>query len=520
MRQGAPVLYTRQVAFSCDKNSTAKKISVFDTTLRDGEQTPGVSFTTADKIVIAHQLSDIGVSVIEAGFPASSEEEYTTVQAIAAEGLDSVVCGLARSVKGDVDRCIDAGVDMVHVFIPTSEVQRTHTIRKTHEQVVEITGDIVRYARDHADKVLFSAMDATRTGIPELIEVYETAVSAGATAINVPDTVGVATPTSMKALISALRERIPVTIDVHCHNDFGMATANTISAVEAGADQVQVTVNGIGERAGNADLACTTMIIESIFGYTTGIVTDRLVETSRMVSRFSGLMVPPNWPVTGEYAFSHESGIHSQGVLEHSSTFEPGIMTPEMVGHRRRLKLGKHVGRHAVRDMLGQVHITPDESQMDEIIARVKQIAAKGKKITENDLYEIAETITGCSGTGRYIDLVDIAIMTGNHMIPTATVRARVGGEEHVCCSTGNGPVDAAIRAMVGTVPRAAVLKEFNISAISEGSDAIAHVSLVVEDDKGRLFDAASSGDDIVMASAEAMANALNMVYRNGTNNR
>lgn len=512
--------YTRQVAFSCDKNSTTKKISVFDTTLRDGEQTPGVSFTTADKIEIARQLSAIGVSVIEAGFPASSAEEFATVRDIASEGLESVVCGLARSVTGDVDRCIDAGVGMVHVFIPTSEVQRTHTIRKTHDEVVAITGDIVRYARDHIGEVIFSAMDATRTPLPGLIEVYEAAVEAGATAINVPDTVGVATPTSMKALIAALRERIHCTIDVHCHNDFGMATANTISAVEAGADQVQVTVNGIGERAGNADLACTTMIIESIFGYTTGIVTERLVETSRMVSRFSGLVVPPNWPVTGDHAFSHESGIHSQGVLAHSSTFEPGIMTPEMVGHRRRLKLGKHVGRHAIRDMLGLVRITPDESQMDDIVAKVKQIASKGKKITENDLYEIAETVTGSQVAVRHIDLVDIGIMTGNHIIPTATVRARIDGVEQVCCSTGNGPVDAAIRAMIGTVPWHPVLKEFNVSAISEGSDAIAHVSLVVEDEKGRLFDAAASGDDIVLASAEAMVNALNMVYRNGTDNR
>lgn len=237
-----------------------------------------------------------------------------------------------------------------------------------------------------------------------------------------------------------------------------------------------------------------------------------------MVSRFSGIMVPPTYPVVGEHAFSHESGIHAQGVLEHAGTFEPGIMTPEMVGHRRRLKLGKHVGRHAIREILSQVHIVPDDTQMDEIIARVKQIAARGRRITEHDLYEIAETVIGSSSTIRYIDLVDIAIMTGNHMIPTATVRARVNGIEQVCCSTGNGPVDAAIRALIGTVPKTATLKEFNISAISEGSDALGQVTLVVEDEKGRIFDAAASGDDIVLASVEAMANALNMVYRNGTN--
>lgn len=508
----------RQVAFSSDKQSR-RRITVFDTTLRDGEQTPGVSFTLSDKIEIAHQLSGIGVHVIEAGFPASSADEFATVKSIAAEGLDAIVCGLARSVKADVDRCIDAGVDMVHVFIPTSEVQRKHTIRKSHEEVVNTTGEIVRYARDHADKVLFSAMDATRTGILELTEVFSEAVGAGATAINVPDTVGIATPTSMQEMIRALRPKIPVTIDVHCHNDFGMATANTISAVEAGADQVQVTVNGIGERAGNADLACTVMIIESIFGFDTGIATERLVETSRMISRFSGIMVPPTYPVTGEFAFSHESGIHSQGVIENASTFEPGIMTPEMVGHRRRLKLGKHVGRHAVREMLNQAHIKVDDTQVDEIISRIKQISSKGKKVTEHDLYEIAETVTGTSAGGRYIELVDIAIMTGNHMIPTATVRARIDGVEEICSRTGNGAVDAAINALIGTIPKPAILKEFNISAISEGSDAIGHVTLVVEDEKGRLFDAAASGDDVVLASTEAMINALNMVYRNGRNN-
>jgi 2-isopropylmalate synthase len=508
----------RQVAFSSDKQSR-RRITVFDTTLRDGEQTPGVSFPLSDKIEIAHQLSGIGVHVIEAGFPASSADEFATVKSIAAEGLDAIVCGLARSVKADVDRCIDAGVDMVHVFIPTSEVQRKHTIRKSHEEVVNTTGEIVRYARDHADKVLFSAMDATRTGIPELTEVFLEAVGAGATAINVPDTVGIATPTSMQEMIRALRPKIPVTIDVHCHNDFGMATANTISAVEAGADQVQVTVNGIGERAGNADLACTVMTIESIFGFDTGIATERLVETSRMISRFSGIMVPPTYPVTGEFAFSHESGIHSQGVIENASTFEPGIMTPEMVGHRRRLKLGKHVGRHAVREMLNQAHIKADDTQVDEIISRIKQISSKGKKVTEHDLYEIAETVTGTSAGGRYIELVDIAIMTGNHMIPTATVRARIDGVEEICSRTGNGAVDAAIKALIGTIPKPATLKEFNISAISEGSDAIGHVTLVVEDEKGRLFDAAASGDDVVLASTEAMINALNMVYRNGRNN-
>lgn len=461
----------------------------------------------------------MGVSIIEGGFPSSSREEFETVRTIAGLGLDATICGLSRSLKNDVDACIDAGVGMVHVFIPTSEVQRENTIKKTHEEVLDITAEIIGYARSHIDQVLFSAMDATRTKPIELVEVFRTAVDAGATAINVPDTVGVATPSSMRALIEMLRQEINCTIDVHCHNDFGMAVANTVTAVEAGANQVQVTVNGIGERAGNADIAGTVMAIESILKMNTGIKTQKLVETSKMVSRFSGISVPPTQQVVGENAFSHESGIHSHGVIANSSTFEPGIMTPEMVGHRRRLKLGKHVGKHAVREMLTLVHIEPNDRQLDEIIKKIKQISAKGKKVMENDLYEIAASITGTEFTAEVILLKDIGIMTGNHIIPTATVRAIVNGEEKVCSRTGDGPVDAALRAIMGIAPTDVNLKDFSISAISGGTDAIGHVTITVEDEKGRLYDAGASGEDIIIASAEAMTNSINMVYRYGSNN-
>ena len=504
----------RQVAFFGDSNRIKNRVTVFDTTLRDGEQTPGVSFTRDEKVTIAQQLSAIGVHAIEAGFPASSADEKAFVRDIASEGLESNICGLARATQADVEACADCGVDIIHVFIPTSVVQRVHTIRKTHEEVVDITRAIVRFARDHTDQVMFSAMDATRTGMDELTEVYRAAVDAGATILNVPDTVGVASPSSMKALISTLADTIPCPLDVHCHNDFGMAVANTISAVEGGASQVQVTVNGIGERAGNADIAQTVMALESIYGIRTGISTERLVETSRMVSRFSGISVGPTHPVVGENAFAHESGIHSQGVLEETSTFEPGIMTPEMVGHRRRLKLGKHVGRHAVSQMLSDARIIATESELDAIVARVKEISNRGRKVTENDLFEIAETIVGEAGIEKTIVLNDITVINGNHVLATATVRASVQGEETVCCRIGNGPVDAAMKAVVGIVPEKLVLKEFSISAISGGSDAIGHVSIAVEDSKGRVYDAGASSDDIVLASAEAMINALNLVYR------
>ena len=247
-----------------------------------------------------------------------------------------MICGLARSVKADVDTCLDCNVDMVHVFIPTSDIQRENTINKSRKEVLEITADIIGHIRKHSDLCMFSAMDATRTDWDYLIEVFQTAADAGATIINVPDTVGVISPSAMKTLITRINKEVRCPIDVHCHNDFGLAVANTIAAVEAGASQVQVTVNGLGERAGNADLAQTVMIMESIYRIKTGIKKARLVETSRLVSRFSGIGIPPTQPVVGENVFSHESGIHSHGVLKNSATFEPGIMTPEMVGHRRQ----------------------------------------------------------------------------------------------------------------------------------------------------------------------------------------
>jgi 2-isopropylmalate synthase len=503
----------RGIVFFTDSHAH-EEVTVFDTTLRDGEQTPGIAFTFEQKLEIARQLSAIGVHVIEAGFPASSRAEIETVSAIKKLGLEARICGLARSVKTDVDACLDCDVDMVHVFIPTSDIQRIHTINKSREEVLEITDDIIHYIREHTSQCMFSAMDATRTDWDYLIEVFRTAAHAGATIINVPDTVGIISPSGMKTLVSRIAREVDCPIDVHCHNDFGLAVANTIAAVEAGASQVQVTVNGLGERAGNADLAQTVMIMESMYRITTGIRKERLVETSRLISRFSGIGIPPTQPVVGENVFSHESGIHSHGVIKNSATFEPGIMTPEMVGHRRRLTLGKHVGRHAVRQMLTDVHVEPNDAQLDIIVEKVKTIASKGKRVTDADLYEIAESVMGIELNHKMFDLQDIAIMTGNHMIPTASVKAMVQGKEHIFSSVGNGPVDAALNAIFGIVPARVQLKEFNIEAIAGGSDAMCHVTIAVEDEHGHIFDASGSGDDIVLASVEALVNAINLTSR------
>jgi 2-isopropylmalate synthase len=275
-----------------------------------------------------------------------------------------------------------------------------------------------------------------------------------------------------------------------------------------------VTVNGLGERAGNADLSQTVMIMEAIYGIKTGIRKERLVETSRLISRFSGFGIPPTQPVVGENVFSHESGIHSHGVIKNSATFEPGIMTPEMVGHRRRLTLGKHVGRHAVNQMLSDVRINPSDAELDVIVEKVKAIANKGKRVTDADLYEIADSVMGLELNHKMFELEDIAIMTGNHVIPTASVKAKVNGKEHVFSSTGNGPVDAALNAILGMTPARLALKEFNIEAISGGSDAMCHVTIAVEDEHGKIFDASGSGDDIVLSSVEALVNAINLINR------
>ena len=503
----------RGIAFFTDSYAR-EEVTIFDTTLRDGEQTPGISFNFEQKLEIARQLSSIGVHIIEAGFPASSIAEKETVAAIKKLDLEANICGLARSVKADVDACLDCDMDMVHVFIPTSDIQRENTINKTREEVLKITDEIIRYVRGHVNLCMFSPMDATRTDGDYLIEVCQTAANAGATIINIPDTVGVISPSGMKTLISRIARNVDCPLDVHCHNDFGLAVANTIAAVEAGASQVQVTINGLGERAGNADLAQTVMILESIYRIKTGIKKERLVETSRLVSRFSGISIPPTQPVVGENVFSHESGIHSHGVIKCTDTFEPGIMTPEMVGHRRRLTLGKHVGRHAVRQMLNDTHINPSDAQLDMIVEKVKAIANRGKRVTDADLYEIAESMMGIELNHKIFDLQDIAIMTGNHMIPTASVKAKVNNKEHVFSAVGNGPVDAALNAILGIVPARIQLKEFNIQAISGGSDAMCHVTIAVEDENGHIFDASGSGDDIVLASVEALVNAINLINR------
>ncbi len=455
----------------------------------------------------------MGVDIIEAGFPMSSEGEKASVKRIADAGLDLKVCGLARVIKSDIDACLDCNVAMVHTFVSTSDVQRISTIKKSRDEVYKMAIDAVEYIKEHGAECMFSAMDATRTDVDYLIKIYKGVEKAGCDIINVPDTVGVSVPSATYKLIGEIASNVKIPIDVHCHNDFGLAVANSLSAVEAGASQVQVTINGLGERAGNADLAETVMGLHSLYGAKTNIKTQHIVETSHLVERFTGVKMPPTMPIVGENAFAHESGIHTHGVLVRTDTFEPGVMTPEMVGHKRRIVLGKHTGKHAVKQALENAGLHPNDNQLNEILRRIKDIGDKGKRVTDADLSAIAEMIMGMPKGEQAIVLKEVSVMTGNVITPTATVKAIVKGKERLGASTGVGPVDAALNTVTSILGDYKVkLRDFRIDAISGGSDALAEVIIGVEDEKGRVVSARATNEDIVMASVEALVAAINQL--------
>lgn len=491
-----------------------KKITIFDTTLRDGEQTPGVSLTNDQKLKIARQLDKLGIDVLEAGFPISSDGDKQSVKAIANEGLGLDVCGLARVLTKDLDACLDTDVNMIHTFVSTSDIQRIHTIKKSKEEVLTMAVDAVQYIKDHGVKCMFSAMDATRTDLDYLTQIYKAVEGAGCDIINVPDTVGIMSPSRMYQLVGAVSKEVKIPIDVHCHNDFGIAVANSLMAVEAGASQVQVTVNGIGERAGNANIAEVVMCLQSIYGAKTNINTEYLLETSKMVEKYTGIHIPPNTPIVGENAFAHESGIHTHGVLTKADTFEPGIMTPEMVGHKRRIVLGKHAGKHAVQKSLDDAGIQTTEEQLDEIVRRIKAIADKGKRICDADLHAVASDVLGRNLGSETIKLKELSVMTSNLTTPTAVVRAIVGDEEAVASNIGTGPVDAAVKAVQQMIAGYTKVKirDFRIEAITGGADALAEVTIGVEDEDGRMVTAHAASTDIVTASVDALVTAINIL--------
>ncbi len=497
-----------------DELNLPERVKVFDTTLRDGEQTPGVSFTPDQKIRIARQLDELGVDVIEAGFPIVSEGEDTSVKDIAEEGLDAEVCALARTSKSDVEAALDCNVDSLHIFIATSDLHLEKKLEMTQEEVLQNAVEAVQYAKDQGMPVEFSAEDATRTSLGFLKEIYRGVEEAGADQINIPDTVGTAVPAAMRSLTEEIGDVVDIPISIHCHNDFGLASFNSVAAVEAGAEQVHVAVNGLGERAGNASLEEIVMILNSLYDVKLGINTKSIVKTSNLLERITGINVPPNKAIVGDNAFAHEAGIHVHGILESAGTYE--VLSPEMVGHHRRLTLGKHAGKKSVKNQLEEMEIEFTDEQLDDITTRLKELGDKGKTVTDADLRAIAESVIGAlPHEEEAVVLEEATVTTGSTVTPTSSVRLTLQGEERVGSATGVGPVDAAINALRSILNETAELslKEYHLDAITGGSDALADVTVKLEDKDNNLYIAKGVRDDVVLASVEAMVNGINRYF-------
>ncbi|MEK6973413.1 MAG: 2-isopropylmalate synthase [archaeon] len=491
-------------------------VFVFDTTLRDGEQTPGVSLSGAEKMHIAEQLDKLGVAVIEAGFPINSNPEKEIVKQIAAAGFKSKICALSRVVENDIDACIDCDIDIIHTFISTSDIHIKYQMDTTREEVKERAIKAVSYIKNQGFECLFSPMDATRTDLTYLIEVCEAVSQAGADRINIPDTVGVMNPQAMKYLVSKLKSSLKVPIEVHCHNDFGLAVANSLAGVEAGASYVQVTVNGLGERAGNASLEQTVMGLESLYNIKTGIKTEMLTETSKLVERFTFINMPPNTPLVGKNAFTHESGIHAAAVLKSNMTFEP--IVAESVGQRSRLVMGKHTGKHAVEDTLKGLGYSANEKQVEQITVRIKDLAEKKKKIFEEDLAAIADEVIGnFSNVKDRVILEEFNVFTSNKLKSVSSVILSVDGIKKIGVSSGVGSVDAATKAILSAVPLDMSLKEYNLKAVSGGTDSLANVLIRIADKQKNEYQAEAVHEDIVLASINALIKGMNKIMANNS---
>ncbi|MFQ6134403.1 MAG: 2-isopropylmalate synthase [Nitrososphaerales archaeon] len=489
------------------------RILIFDTTLRDGEQTPGVSLTPENKLQIARQLDRLGVDIIEAGFPITSKGEIEAVKMIAKEGLKAEICGLARTSRKDLDAALDCGVDSVHTFIATSDLHLEHKLKMTREQALEKAVEAVEHCKSHGVVVEFSAEDATRSEPAYMKEVFKAVCKAGADRIDIPDTVGVITPEKMFQLVSDVKTVVDVPISLHCHNDFGLAVANTLAGIDAGAKTAHVAVNGLGERAGNASLEEFVMALYCLHRRKTNINTKLIYETSRLVSRITGIAIQPNKAIVGENAFGHESGIHTHGVLTMPLTYEP--MEPKLVGRRRWIQAGKHAGGHGIAAQLKELGIDVSRDQLRAIVERVKELGDKGKRLSESDLSALARAVIGqISPEEKVVSLQDFSVMTGVRMVPTASVRVLIGEKSYVASDTGVGPVDSAMKAIQKATDSFGEirLKEYRLEAITGGSDALAEVRIKVEDAKGVSASASAAGEDIVVASVEAMLDGINKV--------
>jgi 2-isopropylmalate synthase len=500
---------------------TPNRVLIFDTTLRDGEQSPGATMNLSEKLELAQALRDLGVDVIEAGFPAASPGEFSAVRAVARAVGGAIVCGLARCDHGDIDKAWEALRDAerkrIHVFLATSPIHREHKLKMSREQVVRAAVDAVARARGYCEDVEFSAEDASRTELDFLTEVVERVVEAGATTVNIPDTVGYAVPEQYAAIIRHLRHKVRgierAVLSVHCHDDLGLSVANSLAAVGAGARQVECTINGIGERAGNCALEEVVMALHTrgdFFQASTGVSTRRLYPTSRLVSNITGLPVQRNKAVIGQNAFAHEAGIHQHGVLMHASTYE--IMRPEDVGMAKSdLVLGKHSGRHALRERVKELGYYLEEAQLQKVFDDFKVLAEKKKDIFDADIESLIEGTIHQDAVGPWA-IVAVQTSAGTGTLPTAAVCLQHSdGRKVQEAACGDGPIDAVLKAMERIAEVDVRLLDYQVRSVSHGMDAQGEVSVQVEH-QGRVHRGRAASTDIVEASARAFLAALNRI--------
>ncbi|MGC1930647.1 MAG: 2-isopropylmalate synthase [Candidatus Nitrosopolaris sp.] len=485
---------------------------IFDTTLRDGEQTPGVSITPEQKVQIAIKLDELGIDVIEAGFPVVSHGETIAIKNITKQGLKAEICGLARAVKSDIDAIINCDLTYVHTFIATSDIHMQFKLRMNRQQVLEKAVWAVEYAKKHGIQVEFSAEDATRSDRAFLNQVFRAVASVGVDRLDIPDTVGYATPQYIEELVKDVQTNIGLPISMHCHDDFGLAVANSISGINAGADCAHVTINGLGERAGNASLEEFVMALQCLYGMKHNVKTELLYETSKFISNTMGIIVQPNKAIIGENAFGHESGIHTHGIINNPLTYEP--ISPDLVGRKRWLQAGKHAGAHGIKAMLEGFGIKPTEKELYDIVEEQKNLADKGKSITTAELLSITSDVMHNNKFEEKFKLYDFHIVTGMNIIPTAVVRLNMEGKDFIASEIGVGPVDAALKAIQKIAGEMANIKirEYRLESITGGSDALAEVSVKVEDKNGNVVSARKAGEDVVVASVQAMIDAINKV--------
>lgn len=497
--------------------SDKDRVLIFDTTLRDGEQSPGATMTHAEKLEIAGLLDEMGVDIIEAGFPIASEGDFEAVSEIARRSNNSIICGLARANFGDIDRCWEAvkhaKAPRIHTFIGTSPLHRAIP-NLTMDEMAKRIHDTVSHARNLCDNVQWSPMDATRTEWDYLKRVVEIAIKAGASTINIPDTVGYTAPVESADLIRRLIAEVPGAADVvfatHCHNDLGMATANSLAAVEGGARQIECTINGLGERAGNTALEEVVMAMRvrgDIMPFYTGIDTTKIMHASRRVATVSGFQVQFNKAIVGKNAFAHESGIHQDGMLKNAETFE--IMRPEDIGlTESNLVMGKHSGRAALRAKLKDLGYEMGDNHLKDVFVRYKALADRKKEIYDEDLIALM-TDAAIEAEGEHLRVKFLRVICGTEAPQSADLTLTVDGSDHQVTATGDGPVDAAFNAVKQIFPHDARLQLYQVHAVTEGTDAQATVSVRMEED-GRIVTGQAADTDTVVASARAYVAALN----------